>query len=1371
MITGLKRLFALILVLTLVMGLLPAVNVQAEEAQVISDAAYADADLVLDGIDEALSAPAKKDSSTLQKIWSALQVVASSDSYVEGSLELSGASFTWMTDSGIRCIYSPRMRKIREAQKAQGIDAIVNEPVATKGGSPTGKQVYLIGPYYGYDENFTDQYKIEARRVAAALGDTDGYTLYSGNSATIDKVAEAISNGAVVFFDSHGATDYQNPNNEYDCSTKATTSYLCLHTATGLTTQDYNDGAAYDGDAYVTGKIIANHMTKNSPSGLLWMAICLGMATDSMYKPMREMGVEVVYGYSESVTFYGDYLWEETFWEKMLDGSTMAQAVAAMKETWGYWDWSGEMAQYYGYSYYQGYTTISEARNDFSAFPVVVSDEDTWPGKRTTSSYGASSLQTVKSTYTLGELQEVTTPTDPRQILEEAYALSPGEELPYTPTLTGTVTQITTAYSSQYGNITVIMEVEDCEDLPIKCYRLQGSGVEQIAVGDRITVTGTVVNYQHSSGDTEVEFAQGCTLLARTPAEEIPTDPAPEETYTVSFSVPSGVPVPPSMECSASGIVLPTPESSSPEYTFAGWATEPVSETTTPPPLYVGLCAVNGDVTLYAVYVRTEGGDGRWNLVTDASLLTAGTRVVIAAADYDYALSITQNSNNRAAAAIAKNGTTIEINDEVQVFTLEEGTAAGSFAFYTGNGYIYTNDTGNNRLRTQTGLDAYASFTVEIADSGVATIQNVGNISRGLLQFNQANVPHIFSCYSGGQQNVALYAQIGTAYYTSTPFTCQHTALVEWPAQAPTCTQEGCEAGIYCMSCGTFLEGGADIPALGHSYSIVVTAPTATAMGYTTYTCTTCGYSYSDNYVPALGTTYTVTFAAPQGVPIPASMSCNNAGITLPTPAAPEGYTFVGWAESAIIKTEQMPLVYTGHYQAQADITLYAVYSIKESVSDGQFQLVTDASQLRAGSQVIITAAGYDKALSLTQNTNNRAAASITKTGNTLTYGSDTAVLQLRDGTVSGSFAFYDSSRAGFLYAASSKSNYLRTEGYLTANSSWKITVSANGTASVVAQGSNSRKVMQYNNNDILFGCYASASQKPVSIYVRASDVIYYTSLDASPVGRVQVGEHTYNTIAEALNDASGDYITLLADVEEDISLFQSLILDLNGHVLTGDISVERYAELQLFDSATADYTADRRGAVVGNIEGPLAATMNTPASYGPNYKYLTIREADGRYTAHRIYLSVQSIMLNPANTGISYKTVFKCNDVVAQYTESFGVRVAEQEFTFTTSPAGGTNYGTINVGNVLNPRNLEATAANAYTDIPLAPVLVMKDGLQSRVEATEVNYSLQDVVRMTNAAFDTLTEKQQHALQYMYTVYESIMSTWPDTIVGNFKG
>jgi len=394
----LQRVFAWLLLLAMTVSLVPVA--QQASATELTQGAYADADDVFAQIDAMEAQPAKKNATQTQKTDAAAAVVMASDSYVEGSLERKGDSFTWWTDDGIRCVYSPKMRSIQKnmTSDAPAQDAIVNEPVATKGGSATGNQVYLVAPYYGYDDSFSDQYKKEAKRAAAAIGDTDGYTLYSGKSATVDKVATAVSNGAVVFFDSHGITDYESGN---DFVSGATSSYLCLTSTTGLTDADYDDGALYYSDGIcINGATIANHMTKNSPGGLLWMALCLGMATDTMCEPLRQMGVEVVYGYSQSVTFDGDYLFEETFWEEMYKGNTVAASIATMKATWGNWDWSTKIAKYYGY--YDGYSTISAARRDYAAFPVVVSDEDAHPGQRYKNTfYGACSLQDVQSAYQL----------------------------------------------------------------------------------------------------------------------------------------------------------------------------------------------------------------------------------------------------------------------------------------------------------------------------------------------------------------------------------------------------------------------------------------------------------------------------------------------------------------------------------------------------------------------------------------------------------------------------------------------------------------------------------------------------------------------------------------------------------------------------------------------------------------------------------------------------------------------------------------------------------------------------------------------------------------------------------------------------------
>ena len=155
--------------------------------------------------------------------------------------------------------------------------------------------------------------------------------------------------------------------------------------------------------------------------------------------------------------------------------------------------------------------------------------------------------------------------------------------------------------------------------------------------------------------------------------------------------------------------------------------------------------------------------------------------------------------------------------------------------------------------------------------------------------------------------------------------------------------------------------------------------------------------------------------------------------------------------------------------------------TVKSLPVSGLWELVTNVNSLAAGDKVVIVAKDYDYALSTTQNENNRGQAEVTKNNdNTVAFGKDVQVLTLETGTVDNTFAL--NTGKGYLYAVSSSSNYLKTQTKKDENASWKITIT-DGTASIVAQGTNSRNVMQYNQSSSLFACYASASQKAVCIY------------------------------------------------------------------------------------------------------------------------------------------------------------------------------------------------------------------------------------------------------------------------------------------------
>ena len=174
--------------------------------------------------------------------------------------------------------------------------------------------------------------------------------------------------------------------------------------------------------------------------------------------------------------------------------------------------------------------------------------------------------------------------------------------------------------------------------------------------------------------------------------------------------------------------------------------------------------------------------------------------------------------------------------------------------------------------------------------------------------------------------------------------------------------------------------------------------------------------------------------------------------------------------------------------------------------------LVTDVADLAAGDKVVVVAKDYDYALGTNQKTNNREAVSVTKNGNAVTVDDTVQVLTLEAGLTDGTLALNTGS--GYLYAASSSKNYLKTEAALTGNSSWKVEIAADGTATIKAQGEYTRNWMRYNPNNgtPLFACYGSGQQDICIYKVEAAEADPYPDIDKKysvyePVAEPQDGD------------------------------------------------------------------------------------------------------------------------------------------------------------------------------------------------------------------------------------------------------------------------
>lgn len=165
----------------------------------------------------------------------------------------------------------------------------------------------------------------------------------------------------------------------------------------------------------------------------------------------------------------------------------------------------------------------------------------------------------------------------------------------------------------------------------------------------------------------------------------------------------------------------------------------------------------SGKISKFTVngFTKKES-DEVYTLVTDASTLKIGDKVIIAAATADFAISTTQNNNNRGRAAVTKtNNTIVNPATDVQLFTLEAGTKVGTYSFNTGSGYIYAASSSANQLKTQQKNNDNGSWTISCTAEGVATITANGDNTRKSLKYNTSG---LFSCYASGQSAVAIYS-------------------------------------------------------------------------------------------------------------------------------------------------------------------------------------------------------------------------------------------------------------------------------------------------------------------------------------------------------------------------------------------------------------------------------------------------------------------------------------------------------------------------------------------------------------------------------------------------------------------------------------
>ncbi len=186
-----------------------------------------------------------------------------------------------------------------------------------------------------------------------------------------------------------------------------------------------------------------------------------------------------------------------------------------------------------------------------------------------------------------------------------------------------------------------------------------------------------------------------------------------------------------------------------------------------------------------------------------------------------------------------------------------------------------------------------------------------------------------------------------------------------------------------------------------------------------------------------------------------------------------------------------------------------------------QWMEVSDPSTLVPGDQVILTgvksgvvraATTYSSGNNVKPDTNHF----LTITNGIATGVQPSMIYTLEAGTEPGSVAFKDSGNK-YLYAASSSSNNMKSQNEIDDNASFIISADGN----VLAQGSNTRNNMRYNESSDLFSCYEGTVQTAIKFY----------KLDA-PTDEVDLFNLT--PVSTAYDDGNETYVRLGVTLSEE---------------------------------------------------------------------------------------------------------------------------------------------------------------------------------------------------------------------------------------------
>lgn len=251
---------------------------------------------------------------------------------------------------------------------------------------------------------------------------------------------------------------------------------------------------------------------------------------------------------------------------------------------------------------------------------------------------------------------------------------------------------------------------------------------------------------------------------------------------------------------------------------------------------------------------------------------------------------------------------------------------------------------------------------------------------------------------------------------------------------------------------------------------------------------------------------------------------------------------------------------------------------------------------------------------------------------------------------------------------------------------------------------------------------------------------------------------------AELPEKYSTDYavLKLTEDVAQNVTMDPGVVLDLNGHNITGNLTVD--GTLQVKDTQTDDFTV--ADGVYGKITGQVTGTLEAAPDYVT---------ADGE-SFHRFEQRICGTTIRPAVAGVYYTAQWSCDEVLSGKIASFGVAVSVKDMpgtdfradldtlwtTFSGSEfANGTKKTSAIISGIL--KEGKDNDARGKMDIYACAYVILADGTVL-TSANGAAYSLYDVMHL---AEDTAYETNQEALAAFYNTWKDVMQNWDFQKIG----